>query len=129
MQKSTITKVIFFTTLISLSAAQSVQAKTQIFQKEYDGFTLFLDCQRHGVVAFEYEIGKNPQNEDINAVSLEVQKDATVPETCQPGSINSYRNTGMYTGGQTWNTAFMVSPGLMNSSAKGFQDEIGRAHV
>ena len=65
-----------------------VLAGPHIYEKRYDGFTVWLDCQRHGAVAFFYELDKDEGNIPRGSG---FKKDSSVPQTCQPNSTDSYR--------------------------------------
>ena len=53
-------KYVFFFLLIFL--AIPAMAQENIIQKNYNGFTVWLDCERHGAIAFHYTIGADRGN-------------------------------------------------------------------
>lgn len=63
-------------------------AAARIWQKGYDGFTVWLDCTNHGGIAFHYELSTDTGNEQRSG-SFPI--DDTVPAACQPISGDSYR--------------------------------------
>lgn len=101
---------------------QTAQAETHLFEKKYNGFTLFLDCKNHAAAAFRYNLGKTPKNHNVNSVTLAIKEDINVPVECQPTTTDSYRQNIFFTGDQSWNTAFLVWPGHLDNKTKGYKD-------
>lgn len=72
--------------VISVLALCSV-ASAQVHQLDYDGFTVFLDCQRRGAVQFEYSVSK-----DIGSLPRKhsFSLDPDVPAECSQKVARTY---------------------------------------
>jgi len=64
----------WFIALIITIAAISAHADTSIYEKKYDGFTLWLDCNKHGAIAFKYDLGKDEGNIDRSGHSFKIDE-------------------------------------------------------
>ncbi len=84
-------KIIAFVFLVVTN--NFVCAAEQIQVKHYDGFNLFLDCSRHGAVAFEYGIDHKAGLFNANTFPLEIKIDNAVLKDCQPRATVSLRDT------------------------------------
>ncbi len=80
--------------LVSSSAARSrdfvderERASSQIMRVDYDGFSVWLDCSRHGAVKFQY----NAQRDTGNFPRIEkFSLDPHIPANCQQTSAKAY---------------------------------------
>lgn len=61
----------------------------QVRQIDYEGFSIWLDCQKRGLVAFSYSLGKDKSN-----IPRKHQFffDEDVPPSCQQTSTKTYRH-------------------------------------
>lgn len=104
----------FIVALLSLFIAVSAaSAEPQIFEKRYEGFTIWLDCERHGAVLFKYEL-----DADTGTLSSSgsFKTDDTVPSECQPGSGRSYRTTTVDPSTGTWDRGHLVPANHMDQT-------------
>ena len=111
----------WFITVGLLATSLSIHADTLIHEKQYDGFTLWLNCERHGAVAFKYELGKDQG--DISREGEEFIIDEDMPATCQPTSNTSYRTSNVdkqRTG--TYDRGHLVPANHMDNKAQSFTD-------
>ncbi len=65
-------------------------AEPLIIVKEYDGFTVYIDCRNNGPIAYELELGpdrgNNPRSDGFNL-------DPTIPAECQMTTGNTFQVT------------------------------------
>lgn len=101
-----------FALLIFMGSAQSAP---DIYEKEYLGFTVWLDCdQHHGAVAFYYEIGADTGN--AKRKGSKFKTDPSVPPECQPNSGRSYRTATVDPATGTWDRGHLVPANHMDGS-------------
>lgn len=75
--------------LFLLLALSFNTSNAEIRQVNYPGFTLWLDCNQHGAIQFQYHITKDIGNlPRVEKFSL----DPSVPASCQPSSAAAYGN-------------------------------------
>jgi len=58
--ENTMKKKLFVVSFLILTSSVSFAAP-QIYEKKYHGFTVWLDCQRHGAFAFFYELDQDKE--------------------------------------------------------------------
>lgn len=63
----------------------------EILQLNYEGFTIWLDCERHGAVKFRYNVQRDVGNYKRHK---EFSLDTNVPARCQQRSVGVYRHKG-----------------------------------
>lgn len=93
---------------------------SHITQKPYDGFTVWLDCQRHGAAAFFYALDKDEGHIDRASKSFKI--DDTVPQTCQPNSIESYVTDTVNLATGEWDRGHLVPANHMDNSLSAMTD-------
>jgi len=93
---------------------------SHITQKAYDGFTVWLDCQRHGAAAFFYELSKDEGN--IGRASKSFKIDNSLPQTCQPNSIKSYVTDTVDPATGKWDRGHLVPANHMDNSLSAMKD-------
>lgn len=93
---------------------------SHIAQKPYDGFTVWLDCQRHGAAAFFYELDKDEGHMDRASKSFKI--DISVPQTCQPSSIESYVTDTVDPATGKWDRGHLVPANHMDNSLSAMTD-------
>lgn len=71
----------------TFAATKSKKSATQILKLKYDGFTVWLDCSKHGAVKFEYE-AHHDNGSEPRASSFYL--DPNVPARCQQTSAKPY---------------------------------------
>ena len=91
----------------------------KIFEKKYHGFTLWLDRQRHGAVAFYYELDR-----DDGSISRSggFKIDSSVPEACQPISATSYRTDTVDPATGTWDRGHLIPANHMDNNLLSMKD-------
>ena len=57
-------KSLFVVSFLILASSVSFAAP-QIYEKKYHGFTVWLDCQHHGAIAFFYELDQDEESISI----------------------------------------------------------------
>lgn len=107
--KSALSVVFLSAFLVSISFATP-----HIYEKKYHGFTVWLDCDRHGAVAFHYTLDKDHGNISRDSAKFEI--DLSVPKTCQPSSTASYRTNAVHPGTGTWDRGHLVPANHMDHS-------------
>ena len=60
----------------------------EILPLKYDGFTVWLDCSRHGAVKFNYHVYKDNSNLPRHN---KFYSDESVPARCRQTSTRGYR--------------------------------------
>ncbi len=106
--------------LLILQFSNTTQA-TDLLQRDYQGFTLWLDCEtHHGAVAFFYEIKKDTGN--IDRSGFDFEKDPSVPASCQAKSTRSYRTKTVPPDTGTWDRGHLVPANHMDNNRTAFQD-------
>ncbi len=113
MKKSLLVPVIF------MMAASIAFAAPHIYEKKYHGFTVWLDCERHGALAFYYELDKDEG--DISR-SSSFKIDNSVPSTCQPNSTDSYRKDTVDPATGLWDRGHLVPANHMDNSLAAMKD-------
>ena len=73
--------------LIALLSIPSTFAAEPL-RVEYEGFTVWLDCQEHAVFKFRYNTQRDTGNFPRSSA---FRLDPTVPYECQPSSPNSFK--------------------------------------
>jgi endonuclease G len=76
-----------FVGLVIIALLSSASAE-EILRLDYEGFTVWIDCEKRGAVAFRYnaqhDTGNRPQNKSFYL-------DPNVPARCQQTSTSSYK--------------------------------------
>ncbi len=99
--------------------AQADTLKTKILKKEYQGFTLWLDCLTHnGAVAFYYKIGKDKDKNNIRKKNTSYDFDRKVSVSCQPQTWRSYKTNTVDPLQGEWRRGTFVPSNHMDSSLK-----------
>ncbi len=95
-----------------LSVAAGTHART--WEKQYDRFTVCLDCTNHGAIAFQYNLAAD-QSALSSSGSWDL--DDTVPASCQPTSTASYRTPAVPRSVGTYDRGHLVPANHMDDSA------------
>jgi endonuclease G len=66
------------------------RAKAEVLELQYEGFTVWLDCDRRGAIEFHYVARKDTGSFPRQA---KFTKDPDVPDRCQQTSTRSYQST------------------------------------
>jgi endonuclease G, mitochondrial len=77
--------VLIILSLLFLSAT----AYSEVLELNYDGFKVWLDCDKHGAVKFSYNIDKDYSNLRRYGTFY---KDTSVPARCRQNSTKSYKH-------------------------------------
>jgi len=94
------------------SAAQVlVAAPANVLQVDYDGFTVWLDCDRHGAYRFAYSVGFDNGHEPRKDT---FELDPGVPAACQPNSAATFRTPD---GAPRFDRGHLVPANHMDGSA------------
>lgn len=72
-----------------LGSSDSVKATDSILQLDYEGFTVWLDCNRHGAIKFRYNAQRDTGNYKR---SDKFFLDPNVPASCQQTTGKAYGN-------------------------------------
>ena len=118
MKSSHILSVLFGTLVCLFASSANAQ---QFRAKQYEGFTVWLDCINHGAIAFRYELtaddGSESRPEDNYVV------DTSVPAECQPANGNSYRTSSVPVGQVgTYDRGHLVPVNHMDDSLQSMRD-------
>ena len=105
------TRCLFIAACLFSAAAA---ADWDIYEKEYPGFKLWLDCRHHGAVTFYYELSKDTGNTPRKGAKFRL--DPTVPDECQPDSPRSYRTPTVDPDSGTWDRGHLVPANHMDQS-------------
>ena len=111
-------KYVFFLLLIFL--AIPAMAQENILQKNYNGFTVWLDCERHGAIAFHYTISADCGN--IPRQGDKFITDPSVPAACQPQNGNSYRTATAKQAGMLFDRGHLTPANHMDNNEESFVD-------
>lgn len=89
-------------------------AQARIWEKQYERFSVWLDCENHGAIAFKYDL-------DVDESALSSSGswgfDGTVPMSCQPNSTASYRTDAVPDSVGTYDRGHMVPANHMDDTA------------
>lgn len=77
--------------LITATLAPINTASAEILRRDYQGFTLWIDCDRRGVVRYQYNVQRDTGN---NARSNSFYLDPKIPKRCQQKSTATYKAKG-----------------------------------
>lgn len=100
----------------SVEAATNFTAKIQ--RVDYEGFTLWLDCNQHGAVKFQY----NAQRDTGNFPRLEkFYLDKNVPKECQQTSAKTY--------GRNYDRGHLVPANHLDYSKQAIADSNSMANI
>lgn len=78
---------LFTLLLVTQLSCANTLASTRLLQLDYDSFTIWLDCARHGAVKFSYTVGRDSGNLKRNK---QYHLDPNVPASCQQRSFRGY---------------------------------------
>jgi len=107
--------------VIFIQIPESAQAAAGLLKRDYNGFTLWLDCEKHhGAVAFYYKIGADRGN--IGQHSARYRYDRKVPLKCQPQSWRSYDTTTVDPFFGTWDRGHLVPANHMDNRKRSLLD-------
>ena len=105
---------------IFILLANTAQAAPDTVEKQYRGFTVWLDCSRHhGAEAFYYDIKKDTGNAKRKG---SFKTDPSVPAECQPNNGRSYRTATVDPATGTWDRGHLVPANHMDSSAESLKE-------
>lgn len=107
-------------TFILLTSFGASHAAPLIYEKQYTGFTLWLDCRQHGAIAFRYDIGQDTGN--IGRERGSFKTDTDVPAECQPNSGKSYRTATVNPESGTWDRGHLVPANHMDDNEKALKE-------
>lgn len=92
-----------------------------LFKKEFQGFTLWLDCEtHHGAVAFYYPIGKDKGNFVLKNKGFRFAPH--VASSCQPETWRSYKTTTVNPAEGTWIRGLLVPRNHMDGNRKALKE-------
>lgn len=66
----------------------------EVFDIQYQGFSLLFDCERHGAVEFKYTIQKD-KGSLSRLSSFSLDKEHELPDGCQQHSSATYKNSDL----------------------------------
>ncbi len=96
-------------------------APSALLKKEYEGFTLWLDCNtRHGAVAFYYKIGRDKAN--VRKKNINFDFDRKVSVNCQPQTWRTYNTTTVDAAQGTWTRGKLVPSNHMDGNLSTFKE-------
>lgn len=82
------TKKMLVLALVAVVAGQEADAANPQLKKDYEGFTVWLDCREHAVAKFRYTASRDRGDYDrVGTFKL----DPSVPYECQPSSAESFK--------------------------------------
>ena len=108
-----------FIVLLAALVGTSAIAEPRFYEKQYRGFTVWLDCTENGAVLFRYEL-----DQDTGRVSRSgsFKVDPSVPAGCQPSSGRSYRTATVDPSTGTWDRGHLVPANHMDHSKDAMKD-------
>lgn len=81
-----------FLVMVLVILSHVASAEEKLLQLEYEGFTLWFNCQRHGAEFFRYtakaDVGNVPRREQFTL-------DPNVPAACQQKNAKTYKHPGV----------------------------------
>ena len=80
-------KSAFIQSIFTDSKSRKIPPSGKLLQLNYDGFTVWLDCQKRGAIKFQYNAQHDTGNE---ARAKNFQLDPNVPKECQQTSTKGY---------------------------------------
>lgn len=101
-------------TVLIICLLLPIAAEARIWEKQYDRFTVWLDCENHGAIAFKYELDAD---QSAMSSSGSWSLDDTVPVACQPRSTASYRTDAVPDSVGTYDRGHLVPANHMDDSA------------
>ena len=75
--------------LILILLFATFASHAELIRKEYNGFTVWVDCDRGGAQVAYYRATEDTANHGRGGLSFKF--DRTIPKECQPGATRSYR--------------------------------------
>ncbi len=92
---------------------------SEIYEKQYTGFKVWLDCNQGGAIAFYYRLDKDTGNASRHRISF--KKDKSVPDKCQPNSGKTYRvslagSTSIAIKNMRWDRGHLVPANHLDNS-------------
>ncbi len=118
MKRAIFAAMIMATTFPVYSAGPTIQ-------KDYEGFTVWLDCKQHAVFKFRYNAGHDMGDYDRTDV---FRLDPTVPYECQPSSTNTF-STKNITGAPAYQRGHMVAANHLDYSATAIQQSFFMTNI
>lgn len=94
-------------------------------QKDYQGFTVWLDCSQHAIYKFRYNAGHDFGNQKRTD---EFTLDPTVPYECQPASTATF-STKEIPGAPLYHRGHMVAANHLDYSAKAIKQSFFMTNV
>lgn len=99
--------------LVLLMLAQPAATAPAKLQRDYEGFTVWLDCKQHAAFKFRYNAGHDMGDHDrLDNFRL----DPTVPYECQPSSTNTF-STKNIAGAPVFHRGHLVAANHLDYSA------------
>jgi endonuclease G len=87
-------------------------APAQVLQVDYEGFTVWVDCDRRGAVLFHYIAGPDTGNEERES---DYEHDPEIPARCQSLSTDTFQST-IPDGGPRYDVGHQVPANHMDGS-------------
>lgn len=110
--------VVFCNACSVQAATTSTNSTAKIQRVDYEGFTLWLDCNQHGAVKFQY----NAQRDAGNFPRLEkFYVDKNVPKECQQTSAKTY--------GRNYDRGHLVPANHLDYSQQAIADSNSMANI
>ncbi len=114
-------RLFFFLLVILSQGLASAYANPDLLKKEFQGFTLWLDCQtHHGAVAFYYPIGKDKGNFDLKNKGFRFAP--RMASSCQPETWRSYKTTTVNPAEGTWVRGLLVPRNHMDGNRQALKE-------
>lgn len=101
---------VFLLSILTLSSWVPVSEAGETLRLNYEGFSVWVDCDRRGVVLFRYNAQRDVGNEKR---VRDFHLDKNVPARCQQRSTNTYRAPG-----QRFDRGHMVPANHLDYSKK-----------
>ena len=76
-------------TVFSASKSGQILPSGNLLQLNYEGFTVWLDCEKRGAIKFQYNAQHDTGNE---ARASDFKLDSNVPKECQQTTARAYGN-------------------------------------
>jgi endonuclease G len=110
--------IIFCNACSVQAATTSTNSTAKIQRVDYDGFTVWLDCNQHGAIKFQY----NAQRDTGNFPRLEkFYVDKNVPKECQQTSAKTY--------GRNYDRGHLVPANHLDYSKQAIADSNSMANI
>lgn len=117
-------KTIVFTALC-LGLGLSTNAASERIRKDYNGFTIWADCNEHATAKFRYNAGHDMadyKREDV------FRLDSSLPLNCQPSSTETFSTKGIPSAA-TYQRAHLVAANHLDYSQEAVRDSFYMTNI